>query len=408
MKKILLSLFWIITIWLINFSSAWLVRSSDYIVNIFEPYDRPYTWTWSSFLCFDFSDFRWYFEFHPSSDSVVQFETSPEYSKLNWSSCFYVPDSSFFDLDFVDIESFDWSPLSLTWFQYYYEEESLSPTCSSWSCTINNYLNFDYTWTFELATWNAITSIITFWNTPTAKPFKTMCFRFHLQNITNNQYFLVWFGDNASTIGSDAQQYWWDQNWQTVCLYANKLRVNLRNPTTTRLSWYFEAFFLPDFLQKSVPCEDWMIWSSQAQCESDYNLIPVSSVNSSYCQNNNLCPLIPDIDCWTGDWIWSGDWNWSALWINNIQHLWAANLFINIPEEIWRDYAYTNNWNNMNIDVEWYNVDYEYIEWVINKQSYIPTSEDLSNVFSNLGLFWSLLVVCLFVILVFYMFKKIF
>lgn len=106
------------------------------------------------------------------------------------------------------------------------------------------------------------------------------------------------------------------------------------------------------------------------------------------------------IDCW------SWDLQWSALYINNIQHLWKPNIFITIPEEI--NWDYTSEWDDFDLIVSGYNVDAEYIEWVINKQNYIPTTEDLTEVFSNLGSFGGLLVVCLFVILVFYMFKKIF
>ena len=82
------------------------------------------------------------------------------------------------------------------------------------------------------------------------------------------------------------------------------------------------------------------------------------------------------------------------------------SIFTSIPEYI--DYSYVNEWESFELEVLWLEQDEAYLSWVINKLNYIPTTEDFSNVFSNFGLFGGLLVVCLFVILVFYFIKKIF
>ena len=81
---------------------------------------------------------------------------------------------------------------------------------------------------------------------------------------------------------------------------------------------------------------------------------------------------------------------------------------MNIPEEISWDYAYTSSGYNFNLDIEWYNQDTEYINWLIDVNSYQPTSEDFTSVFSLFGNYWWLLVACLFIILIFYFVKKAF
>ena len=126
---------------------------------------------------------------------------------------------------------------------------------------------------------------------------------------------------------------------------------------------------------------------TELECMMDYSLVPYDSVCS-----------------W--DSVNSWEVSWSSLYINDIQHLSSENIVIDIPEEISWDYTWDES--NFYLYINWYNTDTAYIEWIIDKQSYIPTTEDFSNVFSNLGLFGSLLVACLFVILVFYMIKKVF
>lgn len=139
---------------------------------------------------------------------------------------------------------------------------------------------------------------------------------------------------------------------------------------------------------------------SSLQCQTEYNLIPISSVDQNYCTTNNLCPAWTPSDC-PNVWV-------SNLYINDIFHPGAFNVIMNIPEEIDWDYAYTNSWQNFNIDVVWYNQDFEKIEWWINTNNYKPTSEDFTKIFTSFSSFWWLLIACLFVILVFYFIKKMF
>lgn len=169
------------------------------------------------------------------------------------------------------------------------------------------------------------------------------------------------------------------------------------------LSWAgtYQVRVYEDLISICPSCPTCPEQFTSSECQTEYNLIPISSVDSAYCEENNLCS---SSDCSTWDltpWV-------SNIFINDIFHPWAFNVIMNIPEEIDRDYTYTNSWTNFNLDIVGYNQDEEYIQSVIDVQSYKPTSDDFTRVFSNISNFGALLIACLFVILVFYMIKKVF
>ena len=143
---------------------------------------------------------------------------------------------------------------------------------------------------------------------------------------------------------------------------------------------------------------------SSLECQTNYSLIPISSVDQNYCTSNNLCPSCEECEeC--------SYWSWwvSELFINNINHIGSPRIYMTIPQEISWDYEYTQWWNNMLIDIEWYNVDYEYMDWVVDIQSYKPNSEDFSSLVSSvLPLFVPWLVIILFIYFLFRFIKKIF
>ena len=99
--------------------------------------------------------------------------------------------------------------------------------------------------------------------------------------------------------------------------------------------------------------------------------------------------------------------NYCNLTINWIDHGHTSFVNVDIPSEISRDYTW--DWVNFDIDISWYNVDSQYMEDILAVQNYTPTDEDFTTLITEwLPKFGILLFVCLFVILVFYMFKKIF
>lgn len=126
-----------------------------------------------------------------------------------------------------------------------------------------------------------------------------------------------------------------------------------------------------------------------------------SEIDTNYCVWNWYCPN----ECWS--WTdFSGDLAFSNLYINNILHPWKENIFVDIPDYITWDYS-TDTWS-FNLYVwSWYDVDY--INSIIDINSYRPDSDDFTNIFvSWLTLIFPYIVVLLFVVFVWKMLKRIF
>lgn len=124
--------------------------------------------------------------------------------------------------------------------------------------------------------------------------------------------------------------------------------------------YYFFASYTPVVVAWEFPEK------TQSECEEDYSLMPIESCNSEYCEMNDLCSTI-----W---WSWS-----STLYINDVRHESAPFIYVNIPEEFKRDYL---TWvNEFTINVEWLNGDQDYINWIIDVNSFRPSSEDFTETF---------------------------
>lgn len=155
---------------------------------------------------------------------------------------------------------------------------------------------------------------------------------------------------------------------------------------------------------------DWIITPSLDSSIYDYNIILntwdlyswyilESEIDNLYCEENWYCPVI---DTWSIE-----SWNWSALFINDIQHVSAPLINITIPEEF--DWVYTWTEEEFDLDVKWYNVDTEYIDWLIRTQTTLPNSTDFNNTVSWLiPLFVPWLVIILLIYFIFRFIKKIF
>lgn len=219
----------------------------------------------------------------------------------------------------------------------------------------------------------------------------------------------------------------WDKNW--VCLLidsaitnhwvkVNIWWVNYNIPSTNWVwdwvycwsgSWNFTVsntvsatrpLLVFHFNYNCPVCDVCQSQYTSLECQQEYNLIPLLSVDENYCVDNWLCPVN---DCP----VWTWYWNWSALYINNIQHLSAPIINVDIPEEF--DWDYSNDSGEFNLDIKGYNVDTDYIAWIITTQNSKPTNEDLNNIITNvIPLFVPWLVIILFIYFVFRFLKKIF
>ena len=128
---------------------------------------------------------------------------------------------------------------------------------------------------------------------------------------------------------------------------------------------------------------------NELECMTNYSLVPIDSV---------VCSSGSDWSTWT---------QWSALYVNEIQHNSAWIVNITIPEEFNWDYT----WNDEQFDlvISWYNVDTDYIAWIIENQTTLPNDIDFNNIVSVLlPLFVPWVVIILFIYVVFKLLKKVF
>lgn len=115
------------------------------------------------------------------------------------------------------------------------------------------------------------------------------------------------------------------------------------------------------------------------------------SCDTNYCVDNDLCP-VPS--------------NFSTLFINDIEHQSAPVINVTIPREYSRDSS-VDSWQ-FDLVISWYNVDYEYIDWIVRTQNAKPNQTDFNNIVSGLiPLLIPWLVIILFIRFVFKFIKKI-
>ena len=142
-----------------------------------------------------------------------------------------------------------------------------------------------------------------------------------------------------------------------------------------------------------------------------------SSYSLSWSSNTLYLDPALTFSTWFDDWYqfyvsapvcetWSVGDNWSALYINWIQHESASLIDINIAD--WITWDYTIDEDTFDLDIwSWY--DQAYIDWVVDVQSYRPTSEDFTQTFVwGLILFTPYVVILVFVILVWRLLQRIF
>lgn len=184
-----------------------------------------------------------------------------------------------------------------------------------------------------------------------------------------------------------------------LCFELHPTGFSFKIQAQFQYNWYswvipIHYFFMNDLLDSNYISSCPSQYTSE-ECQSEYNLIPISSVDENYCLDNNLCS--------------SSTWNVSrsALYINNIQHLSSPIISVDIPDEISWDYSVEND--RFNLDIEGYNVDSDYIDWIINLQKSTPNNQDFNNIITNIiPLLVPGLVIILFIIFIFRFIKKIF
>lgn len=143
-----------------------------------------------------------------------------------------------------------------------------------------------------------------------------------------------------------------------------------------------------------------------------YWLLLVSLVAVWFCSAEMQCfdtELQSSIECPVACETWlieEEETQWSALYVNNIQHVSAWIININIPEELEREY--TGDTEEFTLDVIGYWYDQERMQNMINTQFYAPTSEEMSDLVGTVADFLPLLAIACLFIRAWYLIKKAF
>lgn len=137
------------------------------------------------------------------------------------------------------------------------------------------------------------------------------------------------------------------------------------------------------------------------ECQTEYNLIPITDVTANYCKLN--FDLIAPTEC-PNIWEWTGAVNRTARYINNQQYPWTASLKLNIADFLERQTTY--NQDETIVNIIWYDADEDYIEWIIEKEQITPNNEDIEYFFRWLANYIPLIFIWFFIILVAKIIKK--
>ena len=255
---------------------------------------------------------------------------------------------------------------------------------SFWYCdTVEDLINIIAEWntTASYNSWYSITNLTNPW---------TYCIYFDPTNDDYITYLRFWIESNTP------QVYLWvsPNTWwcMTTPNYNQKFFVQANSPS---VNFDYKIIEVNELLSTALPR------MTSSECQLEYSLIPVSSVDTNYCVWNGLCPN----ECWS----WSGyswDLQYSNIYINSILHPWEENIFINIPDYIQWDY-FVSSWE-FNIYVwSWYDMDY--MNSIIKINSYRPDSTDFTDIFvSGLTLIFPYIFVLLLIVFIWKLIKRIF
>lgn len=269
-------------------------------------------------------------------------------------------------------------------------------------------LNFWYCdlLTTELSNWTFTqwTNVVLY---QSLSPWKSYCISINRSScmFTQISYISIWVPWwNWANYNVVTPQWWTVSLWKYLCFY-NYVNNWTNLIVTTNWQWSctnsYSLLEVWNFTDWSSSCPDCPVCDdpyTSLECQTEYSLIPISTVDENYCVDNLLCP---SSDCSVCPWSWD---NWSALYINDIQHLGKPIINITFPDYL--DWDYTSTWDIFNLDIVWYPVDTEYIDWIIRTQNYKPTSEDFTQLVWMLAPYSKYLLFLLFIFIIWAWIKK--
>ena len=235
-------------------------------------------------------------------------------------------------------------------------------------------------------------------------------------------YFTVKYSDNTEVIANWTMKMYcvpswvqikWNTNWWNATVY-NVLGLTWFIPTCDYSDYITQAqcnaqysWYIPESeCQQCIPCDECPIESmTSLQCQTQYNLIPVSSVTENYCTAN--FDLINPSQCPISEW--TGWTSRSALYLNNVQYAGASNIYVNFNDYLDWSTTYIDSWSSFVLDIDGYVADTWYMADILAVQQYHPDNEDFQLAFiGGLTLILPYVVIVLFVVFVRKLIRKIF
>lgn len=193
-------------------------------------------------------------------------------------------------------------------------------------------------------------------------------FEFYVDWMWNGDYYTNYsFGTIQSRFMSNAIWFQISTDWDDDYVWAFII-------CTISWNWVYMSDSRNEFQlswTNNQQCPSCPSQYTSLECQTEYNLIPITSVTENYCKLN--FDLIAPTEC-PNIWEWTWEINRTARYINNTQYPWTASLKLNIADFLERQTTY--NENETIIEVLWYDADENYINWIIAKEQLTPTPQD--------------------------------
>lgn len=252
--------------------------------------------------------------------------------------------------------------------------------------SFSNAWSFTYTWNVSFPWFSSSNKTILFLSIPyenydnvlTGLPISVSCTFSDFENLNWDVNFDLWWSALLNTFSVSYFTFyrWTIQNW-TFSFSLNQNNVLQYWYLYFMLNWAYENSF-------SFNWNCTFIWDN---IKSENNIL----CDTNYCVENDLCP-VPS--------------NFSQLFINDLEFPWKPLINIWIPDYITWDYSSTETWFDLYVGSGY---DVDYINSIIDINSYRPSSEDFTNVFVNwLTLILPYIFIALLILFIWKLIKRVF
>lgn len=232
----------------------------------------------------------------------------------------------------------------------------------------------------------------------------------------NNSLYCIFIPTSNTSCTVTELNYTFSRNYWWLFCFKNEwnsrfLTVSCTNNTNTTQTFRFFAYNANslDTISKTCPTcptinQDYCVSNNlcpscpscpnqytSLECQTEYNLIPIENVTKNYCEIN--FDLIDPATCPITEWSWAV--NWSSLFINGTQYAWNNSINMFIPNYLWRNITFNDE--ETNVEIEWYNVDEEYLNNIIDNEKLQPTNKDFENMLVWIVNFAPYIFICLII-----------